>query len=74
MKELLVPIGANLVVGIILLALFALFALLALLVWKRRPEAVRLLSDADALAEFQRDFPSTSPATRDLGSAPLLAK
>ena len=68
MKELLFPIGANLVLGIILLAL------LALLVWKRRPDAVRLLSDADALAEFQRDFPSTSPATRDLGSAPLLAK
>ena len=55
MKELLFPIGANLVLGIILLAL---------LVWKRRPDTVRLLSDADALAEFQRHFPeATGTAT-----------
>jgi len=55
MKELLFPIGANLVLGVILLAL---------LVWKRRPDTVRLLSDADALAEFQRHFPeATGTAT-----------
>jgi len=51
MKELLFPIGANLVLGVILLAL---------LVWKRRPDTVRLLSDADALAEFQRHFPEAT--------------
>jgi hypothetical protein len=51
MKELLFPIGANLVLGVILLAL---------LVWKRRPDAVRLLSDVDALAEFQRHFPEAA--------------
>jgi hypothetical protein len=55
MKELLFPIGANLVLGVILLAL---------LVWKRRPDTVRLLSDAEALAEFQRHFPeATGTAT-----------
>ena len=55
MKELLFPIGANLVLGVILLAL---------LVWKRRPDTVRFLSDADALAEFQRHFPeATGTAT-----------
>jgi hypothetical protein len=55
MKELLFPIGANLVLGAILLAL---------LVWRRRPDPVRLLSDADALAEFQRQFPeATGTAT-----------
>jgi hypothetical protein len=51
MKELLFPIGANLVLGVILLAL---------LVWKRRPDTVRLLSDAEALAEFQRHFPEVT--------------
>ncbi len=51
MKDLLFPIGANLVLGVILLAL---------LVWKRRPDTVRLLSDADALAEFQRYFPEAT--------------
>ena len=55
MKELLFPIGVNLVLGVILLAL---------LVWKRRPDAVRLLSDTDALVEFQRHFPeATGTAT-----------
>jgi hypothetical protein len=51
MKELLFPIGANLVLGVVLLAL---------LVWRRVPDPVRLLSDADALAEFQRHFPEAA--------------
>lgn len=51
MTELLFPIGANLVLGVILLALLA---------WKRRPDTVRLESDADALAEFQRHFPEAT--------------
>jgi hypothetical protein len=58
MKELLFPIAANLVLGIILLAL---------LLWRRRPDTVRLESEADALAEFQRHFPEA------IGTATLSA-
>jgi len=55
MKELLFSIGVNLVLGVLLFAL---------LLWKRRPDTVRLLSETDALAEFQRHYPeATGTAT-----------
>jgi hypothetical protein len=51
MKELLLSIGVNLVLGVVLFGL---------LLWKRRPDTVRLLGEADALAQFQRHYPEAA--------------
>jgi hypothetical protein len=51
MKELLFSIGVNLVLGAVLLVL---------LMWKRRPDMVRLASEAEALAEFRRHYPDAT--------------
>jgi hypothetical protein len=51
MKELLFSIGVNLVLGVVVLVL---------LVWKRRPDTVRLVTEADAVAEFQRHYPDAT--------------
>ncbi|HLW22723.1 MAG TPA: hypothetical protein VKT22_00010 [Steroidobacteraceae bacterium] len=55
MKELLFPIGVNLVLGVVLLAL---------LLWKRRPDTVCFADEAAALHEFHHHFPdATGTAT-----------
>lgn len=64
MKELLLPIGANVVLGVILLVLLA---------WRRGPDTARLRCEAQAVAEFQRHFPELSATAAILGDDGLAA-